>query len=97
MADLDVAAGSADCQQLLGLKLLPLQDGSLATWQRLLPSGSQRRQQLVFVATEELEAVLVASHREWWYMHQLSIWCFFSLNVTYVQFVLVSGPPRRSE
>jgi hypothetical protein len=70
LADVDLSAAAAACQQLLRLRLLPLADGSLAavseySGERSKGQGRQQQQQLVFVVTEELELLLVGSQSEW--------------------------------
>jgi hypothetical protein len=72
LADVDLSAGAAACQQLLRLRLLPLADGSLAAVAEYSGERSkgqsrqqQQQQQLVFVVTEELELLLVGSQSEW--------------------------------
>lgn len=62
LADVDLAAGAAACQQLLRLRLLPLADGSLAEFAAFGQlSKPQEKQPLVFVVTDELELLLVGS------------------------------------
>lgn len=65
LADVDLSAGAAACQQLLRLRLLPLADGSVAEVAEYSGGKSkaqnQQQQQLVFVVTEELELLLMGS------------------------------------
>ncbi|WIA11333.1 hypothetical protein OEZ85_011456 [Tetradesmus obliquus] len=81
LADVDLSAGAAACQQLLRLRLLPLADGSVAEVaeysggkskaQNQQQQQQQQQQQLVFVVTEELELLLMGSQKHVLLDHEL--------------------------